>query len=206
MRVRPLVFAVLLVSPLLSQAVRAQPDTGAPPIAPNPANVTPEAQRKQAMEQAAAVLKMTPEQQKEMLRKLMEQSLRAQLSRIGVTGDIEQAAILECIASQEKERAKVRAQAAKVFNLTRAKNDPATDANMNLLLNGYLAAVDDAKVQREEAARALDAKISFSQKPQLLAFLTLMGIIGEASWFTGDLQLVGSMSIGSLAMDGKLPR
>lgn len=183
-----------------------QPDLNAAPVVPNPPNQTPEARQQQAIEQAQALAKMTPEQQKAAIQKMLEQSLRMQLTNIGMTDEQDQTAVLECIASQEKERDKVRAQAAKVFNLTRTNAVPANDAEVNGVLNAYLAAVDDAKVQREDATKALEERLNLSQKPKLKAYLTFIGIIGDAAWYTADMQLLGSMSLGSLALGGNITR
>jgi len=194
----------------------AQPATDGVPIGINPPNTnvargpqTPEQKAaadkqvedvmRKAQEQGAAMMKMTPQQRQEAMRQLEEQMLRGTLTRSGFPDVKLQDRIYAFVAQQEQARQKVRMAANQVYLALQKRGMPADDQSMNLLLNRYLDAVEDVKDQRETATKSLDEDIKFSAQPRLVAVLTLNGIIGDASWLTGDVVLTGTMAIGSLA-------
>lgn len=192
-----------------SNIASAQPGTDGAPKAPNPPNIGLPEQRAEAdrqmeellhkaQEEGEAMRKLPPEQQKEALHKLKEEIVRGTLTRSGFTDKKLQDRIMAFIAEQEKSRQKVRETASKVYLALEPEGVPTNSQGMSLLLINYLNAVEDAKDQRELATKALDKEINFTGKPHLMALLTLNGIIGEASWFTSDVIMTGSMSIGSL--------
>lgn len=191
----------------------AQPATDAPK-AVNPANVgrgpqTPEQKAaadqqmqeaiRKGQEQFAAMMKLTPEQQKEAMRKLKEQILRGTFTRAGFTDQKLQDRLIAFVAEQELSRQKVRVAANRVYLGLEPQGVPTDKQGMTVLLVAYLDAVEDAKDEREAATKTLDKEINFTSNPHLMALLTLNGLIGEASWFTGDVTMLGTMSIGSLA-------
>ncbi len=143
--------------------------------------------------------KMTPQQMREQMRKMQEQGLRLTFDRAGFKDRKLQDRILALIAEQEKTREKVRKAGAKVYLALEPQGIPTDKQGMTILLVNYLNAVDDAKEERETLTKALDKEIDFTSNPHLMALLTLQGIIGEASWFTSDVAMQGSMTIGSLA-------
>ncbi|MBW3637149.1 MAG: hypothetical protein KY445_11910 [Armatimonadetes bacterium] len=192
----------------------AQPATEGAPKAPNPPHIgrgpqTPEEKAeadrqmeeifRKAREEGDAMRKLPPAQQQEALRKIKEEIVRGTLTRAGFTAKKLQDRIMAFIAEQEKSRHKVRETANKVYLALEPQGDPTNAQGMSLLLINYLNADEDAKDQRELANRAMDKEITFTAQPHLMALLTLNGIIGEASWFTSDVIMTGSQSIGSLA-------
>ena len=125
--------------------------------------------------------------------KLQEQILRDNLGRYGVADKKLQDAIVAFVTAQEESRRKLRATAASLHQVTGIHEENLNQFIPDGLLK-YLEAAKNAKEERETAIKALDKEINFSGNPRLMAALTLIGIIGDASWLTGDVVLTGSMS------------
>lgn len=198
---------VLIASALLliaGNSVFAQPATDTPSKTANPGNangvMTPaqqaEAEKQipkmlaEAQQMRAAMSAMTPEQDQEAMRQREEPLLRQRLIQVGFKDRALQDAIVDFVAQQEKSRATVRACDARVYLSLRSR-DP---QEISGALADYLKAVDEVKAERETATKELDGEIEFSSNPRLTAFLSLYGLVGDASWFTSNLYDVGSPS------------
>lgn len=182
----------------------AQPDPNAPGLKQNPGNQDAEAMvlqaQKEGMQQAMRMVKMTPQERLAEMQKMMEKVTRQTLTQAGFKDPALQDTILACIAAQEKSRDTVRRAAVKVWGPELGGGDKRDAAAIEAALDDYMAAVEDAKVERETLVADLDRKIGFSRNPRLKGWLLLTGVIGDAAWYTGGITMMGSMSLSSLAM------
>lgn len=193
----------LALSGGLPTAVYAQPDPHEPAKKANPENLDAAAMLRQAQEagakEAQKMARMTPQEQQQEFQRLMQQLLRTSLNGSGFTDKTLQDTILQFVTEQETARAAVRLAANKVY-LAQGPNGAAVDnATLETRINDYLATVEDARAERENAVAALDQKIAFSKNSHLKGWLLLNGVIGDAGWFTGNVIMLGSMTTAALA-------
>jgi hypothetical protein len=208
---KPLKLATSLVGILLlGTSVHlswAQPETNpttinAKPLTPEETKVAQQKAMEEAMkkgqEEAIKMMNKTPAEQKAALHEMMEKQMLVVLNQAGFKDEKIQKSILAFVASQEVAREKVRQEAVKVYLAVQKQGKGLADGEMSILLSNYLNSVEDAKEQREQATQALDGEIGFSKKPSLEAMLTLLGMIGDASAYSSDLQMAGMMNIGNI--------
>lgn len=181
----------------------AQPDPHEPATKINPTNQDAAAIMRQAQEagakEAQKLARMTPQEQQQEVQTLFQQVMRLSLERAKFTDKTLQDTILQFAADQEKARTAVRIAANKVYLAGEPLGVVVDNATLEAEINDYLAAVEDAKAERENATAALDQKIGFSKNPHLKGWLLLNGVIGDAAWFTGNSMMLGSMTTASLA-------
>lgn len=147
---------------------------------------------------ARAMMKMTPVQLRESQLKTQEVLLRRTFAADKFQNPQLPDAVVALVAAQEKSREGVRARAAKIYLALTTRAAPTDVAAMNALLGDYLKAVETARNQREIATQALDRQISLTTNARLRALLTMKGLIGDASWFTGYVLPTGSLSLEAL--------
>lgn len=195
---RPILFVAFLLGATCGIA-SAQPEQ-----APEPPQ-TQEAKNKQKMEEvmrkaqdeAVNMMRMPEAERNAKIQLMQENALRMTLTQSGFPEKNLQEAVLDFIYAQNQSRVKVQETGSKVLRAMGDKPEVATD--ITPIFTDYLDAVETAKTQREEATKALDEEIEFSKKPRLKALLTIYGIIGEAAWYTGDVQLIGQMGLAAMA-------
>ena len=123
------------------------------------------------------------------------------LTRFGFKDKPLQDEILLFVDEQEKARDKVRQAGSKVYKALDPQGVPTDAASMETLLNNYLIAVEDAKVEQEQATKAFEIKMGLDSKPHLRAALLVSGVVGEASFLSGDIILMGTMGMSIMARD-----
>jgi len=137
---------------------------------------------------------MTPEQRQQAIMQMMQGGLRMFMTRGGFPEQKIQDAVVDFMTQQEKEREQVRDQSAKMVQAL--LNNEMKDEDVANQLANFRAAVDVMKGNREAALADFDAKIEYSRKPRLEAFLTMVGLLGdESSYMSG---MMGSM-VGLMA-------
>ncbi|MBV9470157.1 MAG: hypothetical protein JOZ57_13055 [Abitibacteriaceae bacterium] len=177
----------------------AQPDPHEAGKKANPANQDAAAMLKAQEAENLRLARMTPAERAATIHQMMQTMLRASLVRAGFADKTLQDTILRFVVTQEKARKPVRVAAHKVEMTLEPHDQPVNAAFVQTYLNDYLAAVEDAKVEREMVTQTLDQKIGFSKRPKLQAWLIVNGVIGDAAWFTGDITILGMMAGASLA-------
>ena len=137
---------------------------------------------------------MTPQQRQEAMKQMVDKTLRDSLTHIGVD-QATQDTVLQFADAQEKSKQMVRDKARKVSQALIDNAQP--DAQMTALLNDLHAAVEDAKISKKADVAKLEELTSFSKKPKLEAFLTMMGLIGDDTMFLHGVfgNFVNSLSI-----------
>jgi len=187
-RYLPLTCLTLLMS-CGAKTTRAQPDPNNVPKAANPAPAPP-----------GNWGAMKPEQRQQAMLKMMQDAVRMFMTHGGFPEKETQDAVVDFTTQQEKERQQVRDQGAKMVQALLNK-DLKDDEVANQLAD-LRAAVDVMKGNREAVLAALDAKVQYSKKPRLEAFLTMVGLLGdESSYLSG---MMGSM-VGLMANMGGGP-
>jgi len=195
---RPALFIALLFS-IFSGIASAQPEEApAPPLTQEAKNrqKIEEAMRK-AQDEVVNMMRVPEGERNAKLQLIQENGLRSTLTQAGFPEKNLQEAILDFIYAQNQARIKAQETGSKVLKAMGDKPEAATD--ITPIFTDYLNAVETAKTQREEATKALDEEIEFSKKPRLKALLTIYGIIGEAAWYTGEVQMVGQMGLAAMA-------
>ena len=157
--------------------VQAQPDANNAPKGANPPVQMP-------FPGAGDWQKMTPQQRREAVQKGVEGTLRGSMTWLGYTDAKLQDAVIAAAMEREKSLDKVRDAN---FKLTQGVLAKANDKDIAVLMNDLDTAIEDAKAERETLMQTLDAKIDFSGKPRLQAFLTLVGINGDQSAQMGGI-------------------
>ena len=171
---------VLTVAFAMSGAamVQAQPDVGNQPKGANPPIALP-------FPGGADWQKMTPEQRREAVQKMVEQTLRASLGMLNYNDKALQDAVVDFAYQQEKSLEPVREAHRKVSQAL--INNAIADQEITLLMADLKAAETKARTRRKEALVDLDAEIGFTKKPRLAAFLSLMGFTGDETGFIGGV-------------------
>jgi hypothetical protein len=215
---KPLKLAAPLLGILLlgnfSALSWAQPEVNpttinAKPLTPEETKLAQQKAMEEAMkkgqEEALKMMKRTPAEQKAALHEIMEKQMIATLNQAGFNDATLQKSIIDFVAAQEESRNQVRRAAAKVYQAVQKQGKGLADGEMSTLLSNYLNSVEDAKEQREKVTLVLDTEIGFSKKPALEAMLTLLGLIGDASSFSSDLEMSGMMNIGNIFLGMEPP-
>ena len=169
-----LAFAVA-ASVATAPGAHAQPDPNNAPKAVNPDNrpVRPRLTR----EQRAA--------QREEQRK---RQMARQLEGIGITDKGQQEAVINYINGETDATDKLQTSARALA--TALRTEAVTDQQVAVLLNDYNVAVDDNRARRKAAQKKLNEGVDLLKNPRLEAFLTLMGLYGDApaqggNWMRG---------------------
>jgi len=146
-------------------AAHAQPDPNNAPKATNPDNrpVRPRLTREQR------------EAQREEQRK---RQMTRQLERIGVTDEAQQDAVTNYI--QGETDAADELQTSSRALTTAMRTEAVTDQQVATLLNNYNVAIEDNRARRKAAQKKLGESVDLLKNPRLEAFLTLMGVYGDA--------------------------
>ena len=146
----------------------------------------------------------TPEQLKQMAERMAQiraQVIRQTLTRAGFTDEALQSAVVDYAQQNEDARAKLMEKWTAIQQALRANT--VTDAQLTTLLNDFRASVDEEKSRRDQATKALDAKIEFSKKPKLDATLMVGGLTGdEAQIVNGSLGGFGAGGFGGFGAGG----
>ena len=104
----------------------------------------------------------------------------AQMQNVGIVEKDVQDAILAFLTAQETARQPLVGMARRLNGELADAN--VTDEQTSAALAEFRKAVADDQVRYQNALRDLDAKINYTSKPRLEAFLTMIGVIGpEAS-------------------------
>lgn len=114
------------------------------------------------------------------------QRLRSALEAQGINDERIKEAILAHAEAMEKLRQNITAKS-QPLRANIPPNTALADAQFNVLLNEYLAAVEDYSIAREKSERELNEKVGYTKKPRLHALLLTMGVIGDAPQ-TGGVQ------------------
>lgn len=109
---------------------------------------------------------------------------RKLLTDAGFEDKAVQDAIIAFIEAQRLARRPLLEMAQRIATGLRDEN--VTEAQIGDLLADFREASDDDKVRYESALRDLDAQISYSKKPRLEAFLTLIGVLGDEAAALGN--------------------
>ncbi len=128
---------------------------------------------------------MTPEQRQEAQRADREAGLRQMLQRAGADDTASQDAILEYVRAEEVARRAMNENSRKTMQAVTGK--AVTESEAGIVLGNLRDAVQDEKARRAAAAKALDLKVGYSKKPRLETLLTLIGAIGDESFYLGGL-------------------
>lgn len=141
---------------------------------------------------------MTPEQRQQVAQQFVEQTIRDSMKRIGYDDKLLQDEVIAFSNEQEKLLIPVRKKHRKV---TQAILDNKNEEEVAALMSALRASIEKTKAKRELAILVLDEKISFSNKPKLEAFLSLLGLTGsETSYIGGTLSnMLGIMGNLGLA-------
>ena len=143
----------------------AQPDPNNSPKATNPDNrpARPQLTREQREEQREAARK------RQMMR---------QLERIGITDLAQQDAVMNYINGESEAAEKLQTSSRALS--TALRTEAITDTQVATLLNDYNVAIEDHRARRKTAQKQLGESIDLLKYPRLEAFLTLMGLYGDA--------------------------
>lgn len=128
---------------------------------------------------------MTPEQRREAVRKGITDIVRGSMNRMGYTDAAMQDDVLAYAFEEEDALQVVRDKHREVVTAIMA--NPNDDETIVKLMADLRAAIEEAKEKRTATIKALDAKIDFSSKPRLEAFLSLSGITGDESLFIAGI-------------------
>lgn len=128
--------------------------------------------------------KMTPEQRREALRQFVEQTIRATMTGIGYPDKELQDAVVAFAGEQEKLLELVREKHRKV---AQALIKQAPETEVATLMADLKVSVDKANARRIAGIVALDDKISFSDKPRLAAYLSMISLTGSETSFIGGV-------------------
>ncbi len=127
---------------------------------------------------------MTPAQRDAARAQMRERQMRRMLQGAGFTEQATQDAIVEFA---NKQNAASTALLPRIEAIRTAFRENADDATVSAALTAYRTAVTAAQTVREADIATLDGSISFSTKPKLEAFLTMMGLIGNENGFVSNL-------------------
>ena len=145
---------------------------------------------------------MTPEQRREAMKKMVEQTLRGSLTMLGYNDKAMQDAVVDFAEQQEKTLEPVREAHRKVSQAL--INKAVADTEITQLMADLKAAETKARERRKERLVDLEAEIQFTKKPRLAAFMSLMGFTGEETGLIGGV--IGAFfSTLSNAAAGALP-
>ncbi len=134
------------------------------------------------------------------------EQLRFNLQAQGITDEKTQNAILEHAKRVEEARKSVDEKAA-TLRANAKPNAAMADAQFNVLLNDYLASIEDYKIAREKSVRQLDEKIAYTKNPRLHATLLTMGLVGDAPAAGNSNFMGGGVTIFNHLMgEGQPPR
>ena len=179
--------AVVFLTGVLGVASQAQPNLGGGQAA-NPRTQLPPGINLQDWQ------KMTPEQRREAVLRVVEQTLRGGLDWMNVRDKPTQDAIVTFAVEQEKALEPVRVKHRKVAQAL--LNNALPEEQVGVFMEELLLAEAEAREKRDAAVMALDKQIGFSKKPRLAAFLSLTGLTGEKTGFIGCVlgNIMGSMA------------
>jgi len=163
--------------------VHAQPDPNDPPKAANPFPQPP-------LPGGPDWQKMTPQQRRQAVLQIADQTLRGSMNWLGYGDKPTQDAVVACMVEQEDAAELVRTAHRKVAQAL--LNNALPETQVSTLMADLRSAVEEARTKQETAMAALDAKVGFSKKPRLEAFLTMVGLIGDETSYLGGF-------LGSLA-------
>ena len=143
----------------------AQPDPNNAPKAENPDNrpARPQLTRQQREEQRQAARK---------------RQMTRQLERIGIIEAAQQDAVVDYIDG-ESEAAENLQTSSRALS-TALRTEAVTDTQVATLLNDYHVAIEDHRARRKAAQAKLNESVNLLEYPRLEAFLTLMGLYGDA--------------------------
>jgi hypothetical protein len=186
---------LLLAAGVLSAgSAFAQPDLNNAPKGENPA---PQAIWQQMWQN------MTPEQRKQAMQMMAEQTVRGSLGWIGFNDAETQNLVINAMREQDTIYAPVRDQHLKVAQALMNKE---TDENqMATLMLSLRDAAEKARTEREATIKTLDERIAFSQQPRLEALLTMLGLVGNETQHVGGVLSSLGVAMGNLAVAGQLP-
>ena len=160
--------ALTIVAALATMpAAHAQPDPNNAPKAENPDNrpVRPRPTREQR--EAARKNQMT-----------------RQLERIGLTDKTQQDAVIGYIEGETKAADELQTRSRSLS--TALRTEAVTDSQVATLLNDYNVAIEDNRARRKAAQTKLGESVNLLEHPRLEAFLTLMGLYGDAPAQNGN--------------------
>ena len=126
---------------------------------------------------------MTPEQRQQAMEQFQERRLREQLTQAGFTEAAIQDPIVVFSKSLDSARTPLRDKTTK---LREAVANKTGDADVTTLITDLRTSTEAAKKQRDDLLKELDAKVGYSQKPRLEAFLITEGLLGDEVSFAGD--------------------
>lgn len=127
---------------------------------------------------------MTPEQRQQFFAQAQERRLREQLTQAGFT----EAAIQDPIVAFSKALETVRTPLRDKSNKLRdAVANKTADAEVATMIKDLRTSTETAKKQRDDALKDLDAKVGYSQKPRLEAFLIAGGYISDEVSFANGV-------------------
>lgn len=193
MKTAPSLRALVVATALLAPIAHAQPDANNAPKADNPQN-RPAGNGNGKRPNRP---QMTPEERQAQ----MEKYLKSQLERVGVTDDAQQTAVTDYIKGETEARNKLGESGQALA--TALRTDAVTDTQVAALLNTYNANIEDDKIRRVAAQKALNEKIDLLKFPRLEAFLTVMGYYGDGTGFGGATGGFGRLPRGANPMIGR---
>lgn len=158
--------------------VQAQPNVNNPPKGANPPLALP-------FPGAGDWQKMTAEQRREAMKKMVEQTLRGSLAMLGFNDKALQDAVVDFAEQQEKGLEPLREAHRKVAQAM--MNKAITDAEITELMANLKATETKVREKRKNALADLDAEIEFTKKPRLAAYMSLMGFTGDETGFMGGV-------------------
>lgn len=152
-------FAIIGVSALLCTGAQAQPDINNAPKAANPANRPVGAARQQRIKDQ------------------LNQRLRPELIRLGVTDTAQQDALLTFFLSEAQARTLLTQKGRQLAQAV--QNNALTDNQLASALNDYQGAVEDNKIRHQAALATLKKTVDYEKYPKLDATLTVLGFVGD---------------------------
>lgn len=186
-----------LVAGLLSAGAQAQPNTN------NGQAVNPPNQLPFGGFNGQDWQKMTPEQRREALLKITEQMLRGGMDMLNYRDKAGQDAVIAFALEQEKALEPVREKHRKVAQAL--INNAMTEQQVGVLMEELRAAEAEARDKRDKDVIALEKQIKFSEKPRLLAFLSLTGLTGEQTGFINGVLGNIMASMANVQANAALP-
>ena len=163
--------AALGLAVAASPAVRAQPDPNNAPKATNPDNrpVPP---------------RLTPQQRQAQREEQRQRQMTRQLQSIGITDKAQQDAVIAYIAGETDAGGELQTSGRALA--TALRTEAVTDQQVATLLNNYNVALEDNRARRKVAQAKLNESVNLLKYPRLEAFLTLMGLYGDAPAQSGN--------------------
>ncbi len=136
----------------------------------------------QSQQAALEMMDMTPEQQTQRMQKLQDDGLQAMLIRAGFDDPELIQAVQNFQAERVQSRQPLRVTSTLIYLANGNQRDKISDAQVEALLKRYEAEVEAQRVGEKQAADDLNAKIGWSTRPRLKAWLLRAGVIGDAAW------------------------